>query len=58
MEKGINFEELVLDGPNDAVKSFKGIFLADWISLYLAVLNNVNPTISRLADSVKNRLEE
>jgi glucose/mannose-6-phosphate isomerase len=56
MEKGVNFEELILDGPNDAAKSFKGVFLADWISIYLAILNNVDPVNSKLVDSIKNRL--
>jgi glucose/mannose-6-phosphate isomerase len=55
MEKGINFEELILEGPNDAVKSFTGVFLADWISIYMAVLNNVDPVASKLVDSVKTR---
>ena len=57
MEKGINFEELILEGSNDAAKSFKGVFLADWISIYLAVLNNVDPVASKLVDSVKTRLK-
>jgi len=57
IEKGINFEEIILEGSNDAVKVFSGIFLADWISVYLAVLNKVDPTSSKLLDLMKTRFE-
>ncbi|MQY75043.1 MAG: hypothetical protein GH148_05900 [Clostridia bacterium] len=40
-----------------AVKGFSGIFLADWISVYLAVLNKVDPTSSKLLDLMKTRFE-
>lgn len=55
IEKGINFEEIMLEGPSDAVKVFNGIFLADWISVYLAVLNKVEPASSKLLDLMKTR---
>ena len=57
IEKGINFEEIILEGPSDAVKGFAGIFLADWISIYMAALNNVDPTKSKLLDLMKSRFE-
>ena len=57
LEKRINFEEILLEGPNDAIKGFSGILLADWISVYLAVLNNVDPTSSTLLDLMKTRFE-
>jgi glucose/mannose-6-phosphate isomerase len=57
LEKRINFEEIILEGLNDAIKGFSGIFLADWISVYLAVLNNVDPTSSTLLDLMKTRFE-
>jgi len=57
LEKRINFEEIILEGSNDAIKGFSGIFLADWISIYLAVLNNVDPTSSTLLDLMKSRFE-
>src|SRR3989304_7490363 len=55
--KSNNFEEILLEGPNDAIKGFSGILLADWISVYLAVLNNVDPTSSTLLDLMKTRFE-
>jgi glucose/mannose-6-phosphate isomerase len=54
-EKRINFEEIILEGSNDVIKGFSGILLADWISVYLAVLNNVDPTSSTLLDLMKTR---
>jgi len=57
LEKRINFEEIILEGSNDTIKGFSGIFLADWISVYLAVLNNVDPTSSTLLDLMKTRFE-
>lgn len=56
-EKRVEFEEIIIEGKNDAVKSFYGIYLADWISLYLAILNEVNPDTSKLTDLIKDRLE-
>ena len=56
LEKDIKYEEIEIDGANDTVKAFKGIYLADWISLYLAVLNNVNPSTITLIDKIKDRL--
>lgn len=55
MEKRIFFEEIMLEGPSDAVKLFNGILLADWISVYLAVLNKVDPIAARLLDLMKTR---
>ena len=57
MEKRINFEEIIIEGPNDAIKGFSGVLLADWISVYLAVLNRVDPTSSKLLDLMKARFE-
>ena len=56
LEKDIKYEEIEIDGANDIVKAFKGIYLADWISLYLAVLNNVNPSTITLIDKIKDRM--
>jgi glucose/mannose-6-phosphate isomerase len=55
IEKRIIFEEIMLEGSNDAVKVFNGILLADWISVYLAVLNAVDPTTTKLLDLMKTR---
>lgn len=55
IEKGINFEEIILEGPSDAAKALSGIFLADWISVYLAVLNKTDPTSTKLLDLMKRR---
>jgi glucose/mannose-6-phosphate isomerase len=58
IEKDIDFEEIAIEGSNDVVKGFKGIFLADWISLYLAILNRVDPNAITLVDVIKKRLEQ
>ncbi len=55
LEKKINFEEITLEGANDAIKGFSGVLLADWITTYLAVLNKVDPTSSYLLDLMKSR---
>jgi glucose/mannose-6-phosphate isomerase len=57
LEKKIRFEEILLDGENDAIKGFSGVLLSDWISVYLAVLNQVDPTSSYLLDLMKYRFE-
>jgi len=58
LEKNIKYDELELEAANDVVKAFKGIFLADWISLYLAILNNVDPNAITLIDKIKSRLKK
>ena len=58
IEKGINFEEIILEGPSDAAKALSGIFLADWISVYLSVLNKTDPTSTKLLDLMKRRFEQ
>lgn len=57
LEKNIRYEEIELDGQNYVVKAFKGFYLADWISLYLATINNVDPNAITLVDKIKSRLE-
>lgn len=57
MEKRIHFEEIMLEGANDAIKGFSGVLLADWISVYLALLNRVDPTSTKLLDLMKSRFE-
>ena len=58
IEKDVRFEEIIFDDENDVVRAFKGIFLASWVSIYLAVLNNVNPVEIKLVDTIKKRLKE
>jgi glucose/mannose-6-phosphate isomerase len=57
IEKKVHFEEIFLEGDNEAVKCFKGICLADWISFYLAILNCVDPSAINLVNDIKKRLE-
>lgn len=57
-EKRLNFEEITLRGENKALKAFYGIYLADWISIYLAVLNEVDPSSRNLIDQMKHRLHQ
>lgn len=57
-EKRLNFEEITLKGESKALKAFYGIYLADWISIYLAVLNGVDPSSRNLIDQMKQRLHQ
>ncbi len=58
IEKRIRFEEIALEGKDNSTKVFCGILLADWISIYLAILNKVDPFSTNLLDLVKNRLAQ
>ena len=58
IEKRIHFEEIVLEGKDNSTKVFCGIFLADWISIYLAILNEVDPFSTNLLDLIKRRLAQ
>jgi len=58
IEKRIRFEEIVLEGKDNSTKVFCGILLADWISIYLAILNKVDPFSTNLLDLIKNRLAQ
>lgn len=58
LEKDIKYEEVFISGENELVIAFKGLFLAIWTSLYLAILYDVNPVSIDLVDIIKNRLGE
>ena len=58
LEKDIKYEEVEITGENELVIAFKGLFLAIWTSLYLAVLYDVNPVSIDLVDNIKRRLGE
>lgn len=58
LEKDIKYEEVKITGENELVTAFKGLFLAIWTSLYLAVLYDANPVSIDLVDSIKKRLGE
>jgi glucose/mannose-6-phosphate isomerase len=56
-EKGAAIVEITASGENQLEKAIKTIYLGDLVSLYLAMLNRVNPTeidnINRLKDAMK-----
>jgi len=56
LERNIKYLEIQLEATNSVVKAFKGFFLADWISLYLSILYDVDPNEITLIDKIKNRL--
>ncbi len=56
LEKDIKYEEVTINGKNELVTVFKGIFLAIWTSLYLAVLYDVSPVAIDLVDNIKKRM--
>lgn len=58
LEKRLHFEEITVKGKNKVNKVFNGIYLADWISIYVAFLNEVDPSSRNLIDQMKKRLNQ
>ncbi len=58
LEKRLHFEEITIKGENAANKAFNGVYTADWISIYLAFLNEVDPSSRNLISQMKNRLRQ
>ena len=60
LAKGITKSITVIEsqGSSKLARMFSLIQLADWVSLYLAILNGVNPTTIKNIDFMKGRLAE
>jgi len=53
-----NIEECWSEGKSHLARMFSLIHLGDWMSFYLAILNNVNPTPVEVIDYLKGELEK
>lgn len=56
LERAVSYDEIHITGQNETVKAFRGIFISIWTSIYLAILNNVNPVEINLVDDIKKRI--
>jgi len=57
-EKGIAWREIRSEGKNPLTKTFSSIYIGDWISFYLAILQEVDPTPIKMIDLFKKQLDE
>ena len=54
----IQFTELVVRGEDKLSRILTGIYILDYVSFYLAILNNINPTTTSNIDNLKKFLEK
>ncbi|MBM3120320.1 MAG: bifunctional phosphoglucose/phosphomannose isomerase [Chloroflexi bacterium] len=57
-QNSIGYEILDSQGENQLSQMMSLIFLGDWVSYYLAILNEVDPTPVKAIDYLKKRLSE
>lgn len=57
-EEKINFETIPLLGNNKLEEAIMGIWLGDWVSFYLAILNKVDPTPVENIELIKRKIRE
>lgn len=57
-KKGVKLIELESEGENLLSRIFSLIQLGDFVSFYLAILNQVNPTPVKLIDYLKSKLDK
>lgn len=57
-EIGTEFEVVELGGDYLLTKLLSGVFIGDLVSVYLGILNGVNPTPVSRIDSIKDKLSE
>lgn len=55
-QKNIRYESVPVFGDNFFIKLFSLVILGDWVSFYLAMLNNVNPTPVEQIEWLKKQL--
>lgn len=54
----INFETVPLIGKNKLTEVITGLLLGDWLSFYLAILNEIDPTVIENIEIIKKKLKE
>jgi len=57
-KKEIEYSEIWTDGLSPVTKIFSSIYIGDWISFYLAILQGVDPTPVTFIDLLKNELKK
>ena len=57
-EKGIRWREIWSEGKNLLTKTLSSIYIGDWISFYLAILQEVDPTSIKMIDLFKKQLSK
>ena len=55
-EKKICFERVPVVGKTILAEMMTGLLLGDWVSFYLAILNNIDPTPVKNIEIIKKRL--
>jgi glucose/mannose-6-phosphate isomerase len=50
--------EVWSEGKSPLARMFSLVYFADWVSLYLAILNNQDPTPVAVIDQLKHALAE
>jgi len=55
-EAGIQHDELLIGGEEPLDAMLRGTYLGDWVSLYLAMLNGVDPTPIEPIDQLKAKM--
>jgi glucose/mannose-6-phosphate isomerase len=55
-QRGIEITEIALSGPNRLSKMISAIYIGDWVSFYLAILNKQDPTPVKMIEDFKEKL--
>jgi glucose/mannose-6-phosphate isomerase len=54
--RGLSYLEVAGEGEDEVAQLFSLLYLGDWVSVYLALLNRVDPTPVRPIQELKDRL--
>lgn len=57
-DKGVSWEEIWTKGESLLTRIFSAIYFGDWVSFYLALLQDVNPTAIKTIDILKQKMGE
>ena len=57
-EKNIEVIEVLIKGESKISKIFSGMYMSDWISYYVALLNETDPTPVKMVEDFKDKLKK
>jgi len=57
-DKEAEWEEIWTEGKSLLARIFSAIYLGDWVSFYLALLQRIDPTPVKMIDLLKQKMEE
>jgi glucose/mannose-6-phosphate isomerase len=57
-KKGIEYSEIWTEGKSLISRVFSSIYTGDWISFYLAIIQEIDPTPIRFIDLLKSELKK